>query len=313
MRPGYPVLTRPFQSTPRLVGEGNTGRYDAMLGLWCFNPPPAWSARGTQARPCDTSRSRRFNPPPAWSARGTRDSFVMTRWSRCFNPPPAWSARGTFASEYEEPYQRVSIHPPLGRRGELGRKHVAEFRHGVSIHPPLGRRGERRHRKVRLRRLSFNPPPAWSARGTARCTATTPTTGFQSTPRLVGEGNIIADGIIARSIDVSIHPPLGRRGEQLTFALSMAVGVFQSTPRLVGEGNQGLIGVMPGSTGFQSTPRLVGEGNWRPVAPICRLLSFNPPPAWSARGTVARFSLRLPLSVSIHPPLGRRGERASKS
>ena len=40
---------------------------------------------------------------------------------------------------------------------------------------------------------------------------------------------------------------------------------------------------------FQSTPRLVGEGNPRAVTAWAARTGFNPPPAWSARGTCRGF------------------------
>ena len=109
---------------------------------------------------------------------------------------------------------------------------------------------------------------------------------FQSTPRLVGEGNPINVSLSDRRFAVSIHPPLGRRGEQIRLLARMMPMMFQSTPRLVGEGNSSLTPLLFATLLFQSTPRLVGEGN---------LLR-----------TIYRFMLR---RVSIHPPLGRRGER----
>ena len=156
---------------------------------------------------------------------------------------------------------------------------------------------------------------------------------FQSTPRLVGEGNFSptrrpswwccfnpppawsARGTRSRPAGrdwwaVSIHPPLGRRGE-LENACQVPVTVaFQSTPRLVGEGNMRTPGLRRSPTGFQSTPRLVGEGNAVSAAGRPENNSFNPPPAWSARGTsTLRHQALNFFPVSIHPPLGRRGER----
>ena len=60
----------------------------------------------------------RFNPPPAWSARGTLAPGYDAGLASRFNPPPAWSARGTFDREPTAERAAVSIHPPLGRRGE---------------------------------------------------------------------------------------------------------------------------------------------------------------------------------------------------
>jgi len=62
-------------------------------------------------------------------------------------------------------------------------------------------------------RRGFNPPPALSARGTRR------------------------PGAAAVTRDVSIHPPLCRRGEPGCFLCWDCWHKFQSTPRFVGEGN----------------------------------------------------------------------------
>ena len=60
---------------------------------------------------------------------------------------------------------------------------------------------------------------------------------FQSTPRLVSEGNAVAWSL-SRLRHVSIHPPLGQRGERRQLGFALAKSLFQSTPRLVSEGNR---------------------------------------------------------------------------
>ena len=159
---------------------------------------------------------------------------------------------------------------------------------------------------------------------------------FQSTPRLIGEGNDPTSRTHATTTrNISIHPPPHRRGELglLKTIVPEAEG-FQSTPRLIGEGNPPL-GIRdragelirihphphrrgerrlsaPRSTGlrkcqFQSTPRLIGEGNWTWSIASGPGPRFNPPPASSARGT-AMAGLGPVRPVSIHPPPHRRGE-----
>jgi len=173
--------------------------------------------------------------------------------------------------------------PALSARG-TGCAHHLPRAEEVSIHPPLCRRGEL---------------PSCASFSACRM--------FQSTPRFVGEGNMRRQvglltmrcfnpppALSARGTpfhpamtviqEVSIHPPLCRRGERLPSANFTPLSWFQSTPRFVGEGN---------ATGLPAKPR-----------PRC----FNPPPALSARGTVWPGLTDPSRTVSIHPPLCRRGE-----
>jgi len=153
-------------------------------------------------------------------------------------------------------------------------------------------------------------------------------------PPLRRRGELLADRVPVERGRVSIHPPLRRRGEPSTVAraagrsgfnpppTSSARGtglifsqpqaiLFQSTPRFVGEGNlPPAILTMP-SVKFQSTPRFVGEGNEYNRSMTLNYMSFNPPPASSARGTDLERGTWHGLEVSIHPPLRRRGERAT--
>src|SRR5581483_1872749 len=59
---------------------------------------------------------------------------------------------------------------------------------------------------------------------------------------------------------------------------------------------------------FQPTPRLFGEGNEVSSLVGSLLGGFNPPPACSARGTVAVGKPDDDVVVSTHPPPVRRGE-----
>ena len=97
---------------------------------------------------------------------------------------------------------------------------------------------------------------------------------FQPTPRFVSEGN--CSGLTASAPGlVSTHPPLRQRGERSTLVLEDIEGRFQPTPRFVSEGNA--------STQVYR-----------------RLLSFNPPPASSARER-GRGRDRLPCSFQPTP------------
>jgi hypothetical protein len=77
----------------------------------------------------------------------------------------------------------------------------------------LSARGTFAERQIRLIRVGFNPPPAFSARGTHAGRRGDPYLMFQSTPHFVGEGNTV-------TIEAREYQEL-----------------FQSTPRFVGEGN----------------------------------------------------------------------------
>ena len=88
-----------------------------LRGQKSFNPPPAWSARGTVPGVAQRGTERVSIHPPL-GQRGERRRHSTRTAARCFNPPPAWSARGTGATGFCRHRHRVSIHPPLGQRGE---------------------------------------------------------------------------------------------------------------------------------------------------------------------------------------------------
>ena len=184
------------------------------------------------------------------------------------------------------------------------------MRHHWYLHcfnpPPLCRRGERRVPPWCHDR-GFNPPPALSARGTSRVgdfpvnsqvsihpplcrrgereitLRRSPLVCFNPPPALSARGTS-ASVPVPCSHPVSIHPPLCRRGEHRTSGPVGWPPGFQSTPRFVGEGNARSTIVEQVREMFQSTPRFVGEGNTT---------------------TTERSRQN---SVSIHPPLCRRGE-----
>ena len=190
---------------------------------------------------------------------------------------------------------------------------------------------------------SFNPPPALSARGT-RCPGRGSNVMVVSIhPRFVGEGNVRSpqqalNGRREVSIHpplcrrgerdrgpakldhiVSIHPPLCRRGERSDLAGTIDVKStwrwFQSTPRFVGEGNARLATEAEyDASVFQSTPALSARGTWLPIRwlSIGRYsVSIHPPPRGRGGGTRVPACESIANSctalVSIHPPLCRRG------
>jgi len=206
----------------------------------------------------------------------------------------------------------VSIHPPLCRRGEQGDSHSEQSATGFQSTPRFVGEGNPVPLSPGQIEGGFNPPPALSARGTRKQDA------------------------LDRHYEVSIHPPLCRRGERATTLVAGVSGEFQSTPRFVGEGNEALDVFRVGTTVsihpplcrrgepawpaaqrpgrlFQSTPRFVGEGNQEQPPVELPWMRFNPPPALSARGTRLDREAALWTSVSIHPPLCRRGERLGGS
>ena len=130
-----------------------------------------------------------FNPPPAWSARGTYLKPELLGLAACFNPPPAWSARGTMHYDPAPMSTNVSIHPPLGRRGERATGTRSGTNQVFQSTPRLVGEGNAVSPGGDSGRQSFNPPPAWSARGTQMAGPCDASLMFQSTPRLVGEGN----------------------------------------------------------------------------------------------------------------------------
>ena len=203
-----------FQSTPRLVSEGNSGAKDRQA-IWRVSIHPPLGQRGEPSDAERTDERGRFQSTPRLVSEGnTNRGSISGRW-RSFNPPPAWSARGTRHDRYRLSDHAVSIHPPLGQRGERPPRPSCSTPGNVSIHPPLGQRGERPGAAPRSSRCRcFNPPPAWSARGT-----------FRGRPAPHGRR-------------VSIHPPLGQRGEPQSSGSGRPPDqAFQSTPRLVSEGN----------------------------------------------------------------------------
>ena len=168
----------------------------------------------------------------------------------------------------------------------------------------------------------FQSTPASSARGTRTHATNMGALVFQSTPRLIGEGNgrslrlpdstsvfqstpaSSARGIrngdqTAEHVRVLIHPPPHRRGEHVLAGSIFANNSFQSTPRLIGEGNWSVTCDLTWS-GVQSTPRLIGEGN-ASGDQTAEHVRVHPPPASSARGTFD-FLEHLDRFVVSNPP-----------
>ena len=220
---------------PPPIGEGYAppSRVGALLTV-SIHPPPY--RRGELIGRDVSSGRTGFNPPPALSARGTptRDRRV----SACFNPPPALSARGTTAVRPHELCDRVSIHPPLCRRGEQGSPRPGASDEGFESTPRFIGEGNPVLLQLHTAQTVSNPPPALSARGTD--------TGCQP------------------PVDqVSIHPPLYRRGEHpdLPGILRLRWS-FNPPPALSATGERPFGGVgCWRRPKFQSTPRFIGEGN----------------------------------------------------
>ena len=85
-------------------------------------------------------------------------------------------------------------------------------------------------------------------------------------------------------------------------------GTFQSTPRLVSEGNALSEAEVEDQDEFQSTPRLVSEGNGGPLElSLRKRVSIHPPLGQRGERPPTRVAGLIPR-VSIHPPLGQRGE-----
>jgi len=227
-----------FQSTPRFVGEGNGSASSAAGRPSGFNPPPALSARGTRS---------------ARSARLAQQVSIHPPLCRRGELP---TARGQRAGG------QVSIHPPLCRRGEPPGGIPPLPENPVSIHPPLCRRGELATADVAVSdprfqstprfvgegntilvfnmpvANGFNPPPALSARGTWVSVPHASADEVSIHPPLCRRGEHDRIDLFGELVRVSIHPPLCRRGERDLVRTIVATLLFQSTPRFVGEGNQ---------------------------------------------------------------------------
>ena len=151
--------------------------------------PPLIGEGNRASRPREAPGGVPIHPPPHRRGEPTTSSGITPLAQ--FQSTPASSARGTRLLPSPRRLGRVSIHPPPHRRGERirrGRGHRASRRFNpppassargtrkrpmwrviedpVSIHPPPHRRGEHEPRFIRPFRRSF-----------------------QSTPRLIGEGN----------------------------------------------------------------------------------------------------------------------------
>ena len=199
-----------FQSTPRLIGEGNPHQ-DILKAFRqvSIHPPPY--RRGERCRRRPAELPGRFQSTPRFIGEGN-----------------TFGGDGRASS-------RVSIHPPLYRRGEPVDGPAVPVSWKVSIHPPLYRRGELPSPSPVRLVPCFNPPPALSARGTPgllrRCGLV-----VSIHPRFIGEGNSLLQGLkpdrpfrdsTPRLIGEGNPGPSARGGN----------GAFQSTPRLIGEGN----------------------------------------------------------------------------
>ena len=150
-------------------------------------------------------------------------------------------------------------------------------------------------------RGSFNPPPALSARGTyvASTLGHPIRVDVSIHPPLCRRGNMpdsSATQVVLGDRSFSIHPPLCRRGEPTPTPTPVAAMVFQSTPRFVGEGASR--GRQDGQ--FQSTPLCRRGERHRCRFRTASASSFNPPPALSAGN--ARSLLGAPRSMFQSTP-----------
>jgi len=88
-----------FQSTPRFVGEGNPVlRIDAP-GQWCFNPPPALSARGTRAT-AKLYRGGRVSIHPPLCRRGELVGRRLILTSEVFQSTPRFVGEGNSSETF---------------------------------------------------------------------------------------------------------------------------------------------------------------------------------------------------------------------
>ena len=211
---------------------------------------------------------------------------------RRFNPPPPCVSEGNgFKRPGGHLGGRVSTHPPLRQQGEpLASIRVVPY--SFTFQPTPRLRASEGNGGGRTRppgASGFNPPAVSSARGTLAAGRGPGGGGeFQPTPRLVQREGTSSSPCDTCTPWFSTHPPLRPRGGLRSRSSSGDGPPHVSTP----------------------PPRFVSKGNPSPSGSATAAAGFNPPPAWSARGTRLRLTRAADCEFQPTPRFVSEGEPA---
>ena len=149
--------------------------------------------------------------------------------------------------------------------------------------------------------MSFNPRPARSSGATVTYWPSTFGAEFQSTPRSIERGDLVANLALVSSATVSIHAPLDRAGRRDFCRANDYVFWFQSTPRSIERGDASRRCCRPTAVCFNPRPaRSSGATDMARHHMGDGICGFNPRPARSSGATSTLITPRL-TSCGFNP------------